>query len=109
MSEPLPEPLMKWRFIRVNAVRIVFGAVLVAAVFGAMLVWMPYQREWGIARRIESLGGTVNWSYCGPDWIPPSIQDRLKLFNRIEGVNLFGKIVFSFSITQRSPMLDLNI
>lgn len=67
MNEPSPEPMMTWRFVRVIALRIVIGAILVVIVSMAVFVWMPYQRELGIAREVEALGGTVSFQYNGPD------------------------------------------
>jgi len=78
---------MTWRFIRVNALRIVIGAVLVAAVYWAICVYSTYQREQRIARKVDSVDGRVYFYFCGPNWIPQSIQKRLALFDRIESVH----------------------
>ena len=75
--------MMTWRFIRVNAVRIVIGMVLLAAVYFAISIYATYQREQRIARTIESVSGVVVWDYCGPIWIPKTIRDRLPLCRRI--------------------------
>ena len=82
MNEPLPEPLTVWRFIRRYFVRIVIGSVLVVVVYGALLVWIPYQRERRIAKEIRAYGGEVGFEYAGPDWLPKSMRDRTTLFNR---------------------------
>ena len=83
MNEPFHEPLTFWRFIRRYFVRIVIGAVLVAMVYGALLVWVSYQREQRIAKEIEAYGGIVEFRYAGPDWILQSMRDRTILFNRV--------------------------
>lgn len=88
MVEPIPEPLMTWRFFRTYAVRIVIGAVLVASASIAVFSWVPYQREQRIARKIEAFDGTVVWQYNGPKWIPKAVHDRLRLWHRIESVGL---------------------
>lgn len=90
MSEPSAESLMTWRFIRRHSVRIVGGAVLVTAVSIAVFVWMPYQRELRIARKIEAVGGKVDFQFCGPSWIPQLIRKTVPLFDRIQYVNLHG-------------------
>jgi hypothetical protein len=84
MNEPLAERRMTWRFIRGNAVQIVIGAVLVAAVSIAVFVWMPYQKELRIARAIDASGGRVEWKFCGPDWIPSFIQNGVPFLSRID-------------------------
>jgi len=76
------------QFLRRHAVRIVIGTVLVMAVYGALLVWVPYQREQRIAKEMEAYGGIVEWQYFGPNWIPPSIQERLRFCNRIVAVTI---------------------
>src|SRR5664279_820779 len=86
MNEPFHEPLTVWRFIRRYSVRIVIGAVLVAMVYGALLVWVPYLLEQRIVKEIEALGGVVEFEYAGPDWIPPSIQLRLPYWQRLREV-----------------------
>ena len=88
MNEPFPELLTVWRFIRRYFVRIVIGAVLVAMVYGALLVWVPYQREQRIIKEIEAYGGGAHWEYFGPDWIPQSMRDRTTLFSRVTDVGL---------------------
>lgn len=50
-----PEPLIKWRFIRMYAVRIVIGAVLVAVVYLAISIYSTYQREQRVAEKIRQL------------------------------------------------------
>ena len=88
MNEPFHEPLTVWRFIRRYFVRIVIGAVLVAMVYGALLVWVPYQREQRIAKEIEAYGGKFGYQYFGPKWIPQSMRDRATLFIRITALDL---------------------
>jgi len=88
MNETHTEPLTVWRFIRRCFVRIVIGAVLMAAVYAAVLVWMPYQREQRIVKEIEACRGKVNWQYFSPDWIPQSMRERTTLFNRVTCLHL---------------------
>jgi hypothetical protein len=70
------------------AVRIVIGALLAAVVSIAVFVWMPYQRELGIARRIQEFSGKVQWTYSGADCVPQSIRGRLPFCERICRVDL---------------------
>ena len=63
MNEPFHEPLTVWRFVRRHFVRIMIGTVLVGAVYGALLVWVPYQREQRIANEILDFGGEVEFRY----------------------------------------------
>ena len=51
MDEPSPKPLMTLQFLRGIAVRIVFGAVLMAAVYWIISVYATHQRERQIAGR----------------------------------------------------------
>ena len=88
MNEPFHEPLTVWRFIRRHFVRIVIGAVLVVVFYGALLVWVPYQREQRIAKELEVYGGVVKFRYAGPDWIPQSMRDRMTLFSRVTEAHL---------------------
>jgi len=91
MAEPFHEPLTVWRFIRRYFVRIVIGAVLVVAVYGALLVmveYQTYQREQRIATEIQAYGGYVQFVYAGPDWIPQSMRDRTALFSRVMVISL---------------------
>lgn len=97
MDETTPKPLIVWRFIRRHFVRIVIGAVLVAAVYGALLVCVPYQREQRIAREIEAIGGDAQIEYLGPSWVPQIIQEWLPWWNRIRVVNLQEFAQFDFS------------
>ena len=50
------------------AYRIAIGVVLATAVFGAIYIWMPYERERRdhLRGKIESFGGNVGWQYSGP-------------------------------------------
>ena len=94
MNEPLPDPLTIWRFIRRHSVRIVIGAVLLAAFYFAVSVYATYQREQRIAKKISSVGGKVEFGFFGPKWIPKSIEGRLPFFDRIREVRLQGKVDF---------------
>lgn len=76
------------RFLRRYGVRIGIGAVLLAALFGVLLVWTPYQRERRIANEFEAAGGKVRWEYCGPDWVVPSIRSRVPFAYRVSYVDL---------------------
>ena len=64
---------------------------MIATVCIAVFVWMPYQKELGVARKIASPHVTLQWSYCGPIWIPQSAWDRLPFFYRINFVGLDGQ------------------
>ncbi|MEK6258087.1 MAG: hypothetical protein AABP62_05655 [Planctomycetota bacterium] len=91
MDETSHEPGMVGRFLRTHAVRIVTGVVLLILVCGVMSVYVPYQREQRIARKIETLEGAVNWHYRGPDWVPLSWRDRMSFCDRIATVGLDGR------------------
>ena len=74
--------------LRRQAVRIVIGTFLLAAIYGAMLVWLPYHREQRVAEKIRSVGGKVSGIYyIGPSQIPNSIAIRLKFLYRIVTVD----------------------
>lgn len=88
MNEPFHEPLTVWRFIRRYSVRIMIGMVLVVAVSIAVFVWVPYQREQWIAHKILDYGGEADFEYCGPAWVPKSIQEKLLPLRRINSVML---------------------
>ena len=88
MEETSDDSMKVLRFIRRNVVRIVIGAVLVMAVYGALLVWVPYQREQRIAKEIQAYGGEVGFQYCGPTWIPKFMRDRTTLFSRATYLSL---------------------
>lgn len=77
-----------WQFLRLHFVRIVIGAVLVAAAYSVMSVHATYQREKRIARKIDSLGGKVHFEFRGPIWIPQSVGEELPFLHRIIGVEL---------------------
>ena len=108
MSERSPESVTVLRYIRRHFVRIVIGTVMMAAVYGAMLVWMPYQRELRIARKIEAVGGRVSWGYFGPTWFPRSIQNTPLFFDRIDSVGLPGKVVTSDLISNIATLTNLR-
>ena len=86
MSETSHEPVKASPFLLRHFVWIAIGVVLLVAVSGVLIVWMPYQREQRIARMIQADGGGVGVRYCGPDWIPESIVDRLPFLKRITSV-----------------------
>ncbi len=88
MNEPSLKPATTRRIIRGNAARIAIGTAMMTAVSIAVFIWMPYQRELGIARKIASPHVTVQWSYCGPFWIPQSAWDCLPFFHRVNFVGL---------------------
>ena len=108
MDEPSPEHLTVWRFIRRHFVRIVIGAVLAAAVYGALLVWVPYQREQRIAKEFEALGGRVKFQYAGPDWIPQSMRDRTMLFSRVTDLHLFNTQVTDAGLEHLKELTNLE-
>ena len=83
MDEAPREPVMVWQFVRRHFVRIVIGAVLVAVVSTIVFVWMPYRREQRVARKVEAHGGAVAFDYVGPSWVPPALEDRLPIWNRV--------------------------
>ena len=84
MDEPPREPLTVWQFLLRHVAWIAIGSLLLFAVGGVLVVWLPYQREQRIARMIESSGGNVEYRYCGPGWIPESVAERLSFLSRIE-------------------------
>ena len=45
MDETSHEPVMVWQFLRRHFVRIAIGAVLVAAAYGMLTVWMPFNMD----------------------------------------------------------------
>lgn len=96
------------QFLRRHFVRIVIGAVLMATVYGMLTVWMPYQREQRIAREIESLGGKVEFKYCGPNWISQSIRDRTLFFERIWSIDLRGRTLSSNLHSELGSLTNLE-
>ena len=92
MDEPLPEPVMAWRFIRRHFVRIVIGVVLATAVYFAISVYATYKREQRIARALEAQFEEVTFRYSGPECFPQLLRDRMPFFDRIVGVGAFQKL-----------------
>lgn len=81
------------RFLGVYGIRIVIGAILMAALFAVLLVWMPYRREQRIASEFESRGAKVNWGYRGPNWMPQSSRSRTPFFRRVTSVDLNAQVI----------------
>jgi len=96
------------RFLRRHAVRIVIGAVLVVAVYGAISVYATYQREQRIAKEIEAYGEKVDWQYFGPDWIPQSIRDRTMLFGRVTVIYLDNSLVTDAGLEHLKELTKLK-
>ena len=88
MSETSRDSVKASQFVLRHFGWIAICAVLLVAVGGALVVWLPYQREQRVARMIESHGGDVAYQYCGPDWIPQSLKDRLRFLDQIQSVFL---------------------
>ena len=80
--------------------RIVVGAIVVAIVYVAMLIVLPYQREQRIIREIKSLGGQVLTEFRGPEWIPPTLRDRLPIYDRVISLNLSHKKISLDLVTE---------
>ena len=78
-----------------------------AVVSVAVFVLMPYQREQRIAWRIEALGGTTQWKYSGPNWIPQSMRVRLPVLRSLYRVNLW-KPVPPNMLSDLRPITSLN-
>ena len=90
MDEPLSEPVAAWRVIRRHFVRIIIGAVLVVAVYGAVSVFVSYQtylREKRIAEKIKEHGGRL---IPFPDYLPTWIRDSIGTTRRIGAVDFTG-------------------
>ena len=83
MEETPREAMLVWHFMRRHFVRIVIVTVLVAAVSTIVVVWLPYLREQRVARKVEAHGGAVAFDYVGPTWVPPALEDRLPIWNRV--------------------------
>ena len=92
MDETPREPVKVSQFLLRHFVWIAIGAVLLVAVSGIVSVWIPYRREQRIARKIQVDRGHVEFQYCGPNWIPKSMQEHLP-FLRIQSVSLMGSTV----------------
>ena len=96
MEATSDERLKVWQFLRRHFVRIVIGAVLAVAIYGMLMVWMPYQREQRIAKAIESHGGRrvrILWAgldsaiHSGPDALArPNLPGLSVGTNRSYGV-----------------------
>ena len=108
MSETPSEPVKASQFALRHFVWIAIGAVLLVAIGGVLIVWMPYQREQRIAREIESHGGGVMVEYCGPDWIPAAARNRLVFLNRIYCVDLTSGIVSAELLSQLQSVTCLK-
>lgn len=80
------------RLRRRHAVQIAIGLVLSVALYGVLLVWMPYLREMRIADRISQLEGRhrVETLYCGPAWMSLWVQTRIPFWNRIRRIDVLG-------------------
>jgi hypothetical protein len=78
------------RLQRRRTVQIAIAFVLSVALFGFLLVWMPYQREMRIARKIKASVGDVEIRFeCyGPAWLDPWVQRNLVVFDRIQSIYL---------------------
>lgn len=109
MTETPREHSMVWWFLRTYGVRIVIGAVLVAALYGVLCVYMPYQREQRMAREIESAGGHVEFEFDGPNWIPMLVQNRLPIWNRITTVGLRNTQVTDAGLLHLTGVTKLNV
>lgn len=81
------------QFVRANAVRCVIGGMLMAFAYCFILVWTPYERERGIARKIEAMGGNAEFQFLGPKWIPLNFRDRMPWLRRITRVELQWKTI----------------
>lgn len=92
MNEIRQQSTMALRFVRRNLGRIVVGTTLFAIVYVSMAVAVQYQREKRIARRVEAVGGHVDWKFMEPDWVPQEIRDTLRdrtiVFTHIYSINL---------------------
>jgi len=108
MDETPRKPVKAWRFIRAHVGQMVIGAVLLVAVLSAVLVLLPYQRELQIARKINSLGGSIGYGYGGPSSVPQSIRDRVILFDRMYTVTLSGKAVPSDVLLDLGSLTSLK-
>lgn len=74
------------RFLRAGT-RLMIVAVLATLLFGVLTIWMPYHRELNTARKIVSLGGSVQYD-GGPQWGPQFFREKVILFDRIQTVTL---------------------
>lgn len=62
------------QFLKRHSVRIVIGVVLVAAVYGLMIISAPYQKEQRIARKLKAFDVEFDSQYCGPAWVPQTLR-----------------------------------
>jgi serine/threonine protein kinase len=85
------------------------ATVLVAILSLAGFVWLPYQREKRIEREITSVGGQVYFEYCGPKWIPQSLQSGTPLFSRISLAYIHAKDVPADLISELGSLANLTV
>jgi hypothetical protein len=113
MSTDAHDSVTVWRFIRSNAARITIGLMLAAAACGAVSIWMPYQRELRIARRIGEIDGKAAFDYNGPNWVPESTHRWLPFCSRIFHVSFYEcklppRILLELKPLAHLSMLDFN-
>lgn len=82
------EPLMAWQFLRRYFVWITIGAALTLAIWFALSIFVPYQREQRIGRSIKSHRGYAIFLYTGPKWILRWLQKRVPIYDRINFVDI---------------------
>ncbi len=88
MDDASRQTATAWQFVRQHLGRIVVGVILVGIVYGAIAVVLPYQREKRMARKVETLGGKVEWDYYGSNFVPLQVRDKFPFFHRIQSVEL---------------------
>ncbi len=99
------------KFVRSNAVRIVIGAVLLAATYCAICVFMinrTDQWERLIARRINSDDGEAALVYCGPMWLT-KLSGTQSFFQRIDSAGVAGPDVQLSELASLTNVKELII
>jgi hypothetical protein len=116
LDAPPFELVSAWQFVRRNAMRIVLGTGLAAAICFGIVVEAKYQREQSMRSEIKALGGGVKLGYCGPNWIPLSLRinrygqlNLQRYWARIESVSVCDKQVTSDTIRRPGALTSLQV
>ena len=49
-------------------------AVVLGPIGGALVVGMPYLRDWWVGRNIRASGGRVSYHLRDPNWLPSPLR-----------------------------------
>jgi hypothetical protein len=94
------------RFLRYGP-RVTIAVAMATLLYGVLAIWMPYHRELNIARKIVSLGGSVQ-SDGGLQWAPLLFREKVILFDRIQTVILAGTTLPAELLSEIGQLANLQ-